>query len=101
MSIGNTEIIKKLLEYIPFLERKPDAMHITPLTLACQQGRSDIAALLLEAGANPDVLDDNGGSPLIFACQEGFEDVVSLLLGYGADPLLARNPKERYILIRE
>jgi len=49
--------------------------------------RNDItsAALLLDAGANADAVDENGFTPLRFAAATGSADAVQLLLGRGAD----------------
>ncbi|KAI9666565.1 MAG: hypothetical protein M1821_004501 [Bathelium mastoideum] len=49
----------------------------------------DHAKLLLEAGADSNVIGGEWGSPLILAAAKGLDEFVSLLLQHGADPNLA------------
>ncbi|EOD05501.1 hypothetical protein EMIHUDRAFT_351152 [Emiliania huxleyi CCMP1516] len=56
----------------------------TPLFMACQQGRLEIARLLLEAGAAIDQADEQGATPLFAACEDGHLEVAKLLSSYGA-----------------
>jgi len=55
----------------------------TPLHLASKYGRSDVARLLIEHGAEVDVKDSRGRTPLQLASAEGRDEVVDLLLEYG------------------
>lgn len=57
----------------------------TPLICAVRRQHTDIVALLLDAGADPDP-DAGPTSPLIEAVERRDADVVSLLLDAGADP---------------
>ena len=57
----------------------------TPLHLAAAIGSSEVAEVLLEAGADIGARDDNGATPLHRAAAEGDPGVVSLLLKAGAD----------------
>jgi ankyrin repeat protein len=78
----------------------------TPLDQAIIKGKIDIAKLLLEQKADPNLLDDNWISPLKLAIHAGEVDLVSLLLKAGAntdtdvhatspDPVLGRKtPQE-------
>lgn len=56
-----------------------------PLLYAAFEGHTQIAGLLLEKGANPNVLAPNQTTPLMFAARNGHEDVVRLLLKSGAN----------------
>jgi ankyrin repeat protein len=58
---------------------------MTALLWACQLGRADLAALLLGAGANPNLAAAEGETPLHIAAFEGSEPCVRLLLQNGAD----------------
>ena len=48
-------------------------------------GSIDMVAMLLNNGADPDVLDSNGKAPLALAAKNGHLEVVQLLLDAGAD----------------
>lgn len=56
-----------------------------PLLYAAFEGRLPIVRLLLEKGANPNVLAPNQTTPLMFAARNGHEDVVRTLLQAGAN----------------
>lgn len=56
-----------------------------PLLYAAFEGRTAIVSLLLEKGANPNVLAPNQTTPLMFAARNGHKDVVGLLLKAGAN----------------
>ena len=43
----------------------------TPLAWAAERANDDIARLLLEAGAKPDIANDYGETPLTLACANG------------------------------
>ena len=58
----------------------------TPLDIACQHGNMDAAKLLLDNGAETDVMDENAESPMRQAIKWGHATVVRLLLDNGANP---------------
>ena len=60
----------------------------TPLAYTCYVGRYDLAATLLEKGANPNLVYTSfyaSKAPLISACRHGHFDIVKLLIQYGAN----------------
>uniref|UniRef100_A0A8C3PIR7 Ankyrin repeat domain 17 n=1 Tax=Calidris pygmaea TaxID=425635 RepID=A0A8C3PIR7_9CHAR len=57
----------------------------SPLTLAACGGHVELAALLIERGANLEEVNDEGYTPLMEAAREGHEEMVALLLGQGAN----------------
>lgn len=61
-------------------------MMSTPLLSAASKGRPDLAALLLDHGAKPELPASTpaGNTPLIVAAEEDHPDVVALLLDRGA-----------------
>ncbi|AVP87656.1 hypothetical protein phytr_7160 [Candidatus Phycorickettsia trachydisci] len=66
---------------------KTDISGLTPLNLALKTdtNNKEIAAILLKAGANPNIPDASGSTPLIRASANGLHDVVELLIEKGAD----------------
>ncbi|XP_026232318.1 ankyrin repeat domain-containing protein 50 isoform X2 [Anabas testudineus] len=64
----------------------------TALSIAAQEGHSNIVAMLLERGANPNHIDKYGRSPVKVAGKHGHFDVVRLLESYGAKPYLGLLP---------
>jgi ankyrin repeat protein len=65
-----------------------DATGYSSLYHAAEAGHSEVAAVLLAAGADPNDFTGNNGwgySPLLIAARNGHADVVELLLEHGAD----------------
>ena len=60
------------------------------LHFAAGRGDRDVAALLLDAGADVEQRDAMGSKPLYFACSSGCADVVKLLLDAGATPAFVK-----------
>jgi ankyrin repeat protein len=58
----------------------------TPLAVALQYEKLAIARLLLEKGANPNLVDESGTRPLLVAAFRDRLEEVKLLLEYKADP---------------
>jgi ankyrin repeat protein len=60
----------------------------TPLHFACQSSASDVAAILLQAGASVDARDSHGNTPLWRAVfnSRGIADTIKVLRAHGADP---------------
>ena len=59
---------------------------MTPLLYAARDGRTDIARMLLAAGANLNQTEANGESPLLVAINNGQTELAQMLLEKGADP---------------
>lgn len=57
----------------------------TLLHSACQQGQAEIAALLIDAGANPDLADNQGMTALRWAINSQHFETAMLLLDRGAE----------------
>ncbi len=75
-----------------------NAMAIRPLHAAVAGSHQAIAALLLEAGADPNAAQQDSFRPLHGAAQNGAAALVRLLLEHGADPALTdgqgRRPRD-------
>jgi ankyrin repeat protein len=66
----------------------------TALAWAAVRCNIEIGALLLKAGANPNLTNEQGIGPLYLAITNGSPAMVQLLLGKGADPNIAREDGE-------
>jgi ankyrin repeat protein len=89
---GRQAIIGNHLDIVrEWLAAEPDAVSMafedgkTPLMLAAASKSPEIAEILLEAGADPDALDDAGRSALSIAIQVG-DDVTSGILRQRCSP---------------
>ena len=60
--------------------------YTTLLHHAADQGQADLARLLLGAGADPNLKDEEGKTSLGLAAYSGHQEVAGLLLAGGADP---------------
>ena len=58
---------------------------MTPLFIACKNGRAAFVELLLDRGATIDQPMQDGSTPLFIACGYGHDAVVQLLLDRGAE----------------
>ena len=63
-----------------------EAHKLTALMGACHQGHTEVARLLIEHGANGNMVANEGSSALSLACQEGHYETAKLLLENGANP---------------
>lgn len=78
-------VLRFLLEHGVDLERRV-ALGWTALLVAVSGGSVDAVRLLLQAGADPNVADEQGAAALAFAVHRADADqVVPLLLSYGAN----------------
>ena len=68
------------------LNNAPSAFSGTPLHIACENSRDDVARLLLDAGAAVDLTNHFSRTPLFLAIHVNSLPCVKVLLAYGADP---------------
>ena len=68
-----------------------DSQGRTPLILAFEQERYDLAKELLSKGANLNVKDNQGRTPLMIALQKGQTEMAILLISNGADISILSN----------
>jgi ankyrin repeat protein len=61
---------------------------VTPLMLAVINESSELAQLLIESGADVNLLDDSGRTALDYASRDANTDLMGILLTAGADPNL-------------
>jgi ankyrin repeat protein len=91
---GNEDIVRALIAAradVNGVGSRQD--HFTPLFNAAQQGRPEIARLLLANGANVDARDSLGNTPLAFAA-DNHADVAEVLLAAGANVNARRDTQD-------
>ena len=88
---GDLETVKTLLQAEPALLRCRNAQGGTLLHLACRFGRQEIAAHLISAGAEVNLLDDAGKTPLLLACEAQALPLVAALRRAGAQADIANH----------
>ena len=98
---GNTEMVKFILGIINdrnYINKKPKKNR-TALMWACLYRRIPIIDLLLEHGADPNIVDEDGESALLIAANYGYSDVVEKLLEHGANPNITGKDRETALFI--
>nr|QBK92135.1 MAG: Rho termination factor, N-terminal domain, F-box domain and Ankyrin repeat protein [Pithovirus LCPAC304] len=107
---GHTECVKSLLRLgVDPNSQTPEGVRsrlrlegVTALMWASEKGHADIARLLLEHGAKPNIQEEHGFTTLIVAIYNGSADIVQLLLERGANPNIhAENALTPLILASE
>lgn len=83
-ALGRVERVRDLVKADPALLAARSPERWTPLHLATQFGWRDVAALLVQQGADPDEAGAGGYTALHLAAGIGRVDLVELLLGRGA-----------------
>lgn len=83
--LGNTEVVRRLLLAPDIQVDHTTHEQVTALVFAVQHRSKDIVEILLDKGANPDIVDDEGVAPLHIACIHGFTEIAVVLLNAGAD----------------
>ena len=66
----------------------------TSLHIACREGNFEIAKILIDNGANVNIVDNEGWSPLMRASLAGKEEIVEILLKGGAKAQLLNSLNE-------
>ncbi len=62
-----------------------NAQKVPPLNSACASGSLEIARMLLDHGADPNLRQEGGFVPLHNAAQNGLVELIELLLDHGAE----------------
>ncbi|KAG9477461.1 ankyrin repeat and SOCS box protein 1 [Eleutherodactylus coqui] len=91
--VGDIDTLRTLLQEERFLRRINEKsvwcsgwLPCSPLRIAATAGHADCVALLIEFGAQLELVDVKGQTPLFVAVENGHLDCVQLLLKAGADP---------------
>ena len=89
LKLGHADVVRRLLLEPHIKINHRDVHERTSLSYAAQFGRSRIAQLLLEYGADPRIPDGHGRKPSSFAAECSRKRIVNLIMKRGADPLSA------------
>jgi ankyrin repeat protein len=82
---GDADSISNILNWYPHIIDERDAEGRTLLMFAARFGFYNCARLLLQNGANTEVVDCAGHTALMLACVDNRMDIVILLLEHGAE----------------
>lgn len=83
---GNLDNVKKILCYNKDVNIELQNVYgDTALMCVCENGRKEIAELLIEKGANIDLKNKHGNTALTIACIIGHKEIVELLIEKGAN----------------
>ncbi|KAJ2887710.1 phosphate system positive regulatory protein pho81, partial [Coemansia aciculifera] len=77
---GYADILKLLLSHSQSFDIADKDLGWTPVFYAASEGNLECIRILLDAGCDLDVMDENGHTPAYFAANEGHLDCVDLLL---------------------
>ena len=87
--LGHERIVEMLLQNVPESHGGIDQVAFggsTALHKACEHGHGKIVRMLLNEGANPNIMSQYNGFPLTIAYQNGHFDLIPLLLKAKANP---------------
>ncbi|XP_073502842.1 ankyrin repeat and SOCS box protein 1 [Phyllobates terribilis] len=91
--VGDIDTLRTLLQEERFLRRINEKsvwcsgwLPCSPLRIAATAGHADCVALLINFGAQLELVDVKGQTPLFVAAENGHLDCVEVLLKAGADP---------------
>nr|WP_294934813.1 ankyrin repeat domain-containing protein [uncultured Flavobacterium sp.] len=84
---GNTEVAAYLIERVKDVNYNSSSG--TALSATVVKGNINLAKMLLQHKANPDLADANGVTPLIYAIQFKNKELIALLLEYKASKTIA------------
>jgi ankyrin repeat protein len=90
------QVSELLKQHVDVNAREDDGS--TALAWAAVRCNAGIATLLLKAGANPDLTNEQGIGPLYLAVTNGSTGIVRLLLENGADPNVVRADGETLLM---
>lgn len=90
---GSYAIAKRLLDLGVDVNHRGFRARESALMLASKKGDGELVALLLERGADPNLVDNEGRTALVYAASEGMMDVVERLIAAGATPECVQGPR--------
>lgn len=83
---GDPREVEQILTHrpMPNINYRTERIGLSALTQAAATGNGEIVSLLLQHGADPNIVTRNGETPLLIASYQGNPGVVHLLLSAGA-----------------
>jgi ankyrin repeat protein len=93
---GHDEVAKVLIRTGARINDAIGKRRVTALMVASQSGHAHLVKMLLESGADPNQIDDWGGSALYRAAYVGSSDIVRMLVEAGANTTvkLSNSPEQ-------
>lgn len=91
---GDVGGVKELVAAGDAIDEK-DKYGWTALRYSVRNGNLDVAAALLECGADANVASDSGRTPLMSAAENGLLEMVELLIGDGGADIMQHDEKGR------
>lgn len=87
VDMGSVAAMKELISWGANVDAPAKSRGMTPLHLAVHKGMPSKVAILLDAGANPNLHGVDGETPLILAAKNCSPTMISQLLAAGADAM--------------
>ena len=87
LKAGDTAKVLELLDESAELIERRGMWENTPLLVACHYGHESTALALLERGACPSAVNEQGCTPLLYACVEGMGEATARLMDDAATEL--------------
>jgi ankyrin repeat protein len=89
----NRVAVQELIKAKANLTIQESLLGLTPLHVACNNGKYEVAKLFLDNGVPVDIPDKDGDSPIQWSIMNGQGHIVALLLKYGANVKQISNGK--------
>ena len=93
---GNFDVAKVLLRSPEIRVNQRTETLVTALAVACKHGHKELVRLLLENGADPNMVNDVGIAPLHLVCLLGYTEIAEMLLNAGADQDVRMRSEEQF-----
>ena len=93
---GNFDVAEVLLRSSEIRVNQRTETLVTALAVACRHGHKELVRLLLENGADPNMVNDVGIAPLHLVCLLGYTEIAEMLLNAGADQDVRMQTEEQF-----
>ena len=93
---GNFDVAEVLLRSPEIRVNQRTETLVTALAVACKHGHKELVRLLLENGADPNMVNDAGIAPLHLVCLLGYTEIAEMLLNAGADQDVRMRSEEQF-----